>query len=79
MIIVWDGFSGFGLSSLLPVKGEANTTAPKDILDNDKLPTLGQQLGEGPVLFPAGAGFGVEELQCAAQSPDPNLTVHLWH
>jgi hypothetical protein len=45
-IMVWGGFSWFGLGSLVPVKGNLNATTCNSVLT-----TLWQQFGESPFLF----------------------------
>lgn len=50
-IIAFGCFSGFGLCPFGSMKGPLNATGHKDILANWVIPTLGQQFGEGTLLF----------------------------
>ncbi len=83
-------FTRAGIGILLPVKGNLNASAYQDILENDVLPILWEQLGEGHFLFqhyfaPVHKArpiktwldeFGVEELDWPTQSHNLNPIKH---
>ena len=85
-------FSGAGLGPLVPVKGTLNASAYQEMLDNSMLPTLWEQFGDGPFLFQHECApvhkarsiktwmreFGVDKLECPAQSPDLKPIEHIW-
>ena len=82
----WSGAVFHGLGSLVPRKGNLNTTAYNDIIDSSVLLTLWQQFGEGPFQSQHDnapvhkaryiqkwfVGIDVEEFDWLAQSPDLN-------
>ena len=69
-----------GRGPLVPVQGTLNASADQATLDNTMLPTFWGLCGHSPILFQhdctpvhkARSEFGVEELDCPAQSPDLN-------